>query len=180
MEELLPVPGVAEDQLQGGEVVPHLDLIIKQQTPTANTINLNNPETQQISLDTRLVQPGCCHPHVALTGGLEDCRGHSWPNVPLQEGVPAKDNAKYYEKLVPRCCCIQALPADQGDVEEHLHRGAGQYGQQGVGCLPLLFLYQVVIQSLRGLSRLAAPRLRRWPGWQYCWRCPSHPPGSLS
>merc|ERR1719495_2200581 len=34
----------------------HLDLIIKQQSPTANTINLNNPETQQMNLDTRLVQ----------------------------------------------------------------------------------------------------------------------------
>merc|ERR1719278_1799909 len=34
----------------------HLDLIIKQQNPTANTINLNNPETQQMNLDTRLVQ----------------------------------------------------------------------------------------------------------------------------
>ena len=34
----------------------HLDLIIKQQSPTANTINLNNAETQQWNLDTRLVQ----------------------------------------------------------------------------------------------------------------------------
>jgi len=34
----------------------HLDLIIKNQNPTANTINLNNPETQQMNLDTRLVQ----------------------------------------------------------------------------------------------------------------------------
>lgn len=34
----------------------HLDLIIKQQNPTANTINLNNPDTQQMNLDTRLVQ----------------------------------------------------------------------------------------------------------------------------
>ena len=34
----------------------HLDLIIKQQNPTANTINLNNPETQQMNLDTRLFQ----------------------------------------------------------------------------------------------------------------------------
>ena len=34
----------------------HLDLIIKQQNPTANTINLNNAETQQWNLDTRLVQ----------------------------------------------------------------------------------------------------------------------------
>ena len=34
----------------------HLDLFIKQQNPTANTINLNNPETQQMNLDTRLVQ----------------------------------------------------------------------------------------------------------------------------
>ena len=70
MGELLPVPGVAEDQLQVGEVVPqhrtvdlkvlpmyqrktefrklsdklrnHLGLIIKQQNLTAKTINLNN------------------------------------------------------------------------------------------------------------------------------------------
>jgi len=34
----------------------HLDLIIKQQNPTANHINLNNSETQQMNLDTRLVQ----------------------------------------------------------------------------------------------------------------------------
>lgn len=34
----------------------HLDLIIKQQNPTANHINLNNSETQQSNLDTRLVQ----------------------------------------------------------------------------------------------------------------------------
>merc|ERR1740128_889190 len=34
----------------------HLDLIIKQQNPTANSINLNNPETQQMNLDTRLAQ----------------------------------------------------------------------------------------------------------------------------
>ena len=34
----------------------HLDLIIKQQSPTANTINLNNADTQQWNLDTRLVQ----------------------------------------------------------------------------------------------------------------------------
>ena len=33
-----------------------MDLIIKNQNPTANTINLNNPETQQMNLDTRLVQ----------------------------------------------------------------------------------------------------------------------------
>ena len=31
-------------------------MIIKNQNPTANTINLNNPETQQMNLDTRLVQ----------------------------------------------------------------------------------------------------------------------------
>merc|ERR1719210_1051198 len=34
----------------------HLDLIIKQQNPTANTINLNSADTQQWNLDTRLVQ----------------------------------------------------------------------------------------------------------------------------
>merc|ERR1719211_706547 len=35
----------------------HLDLIIKQQTPSsAPSINLNNAETQQMNLDTRLVQ----------------------------------------------------------------------------------------------------------------------------
>lgn len=34
----------------------HLDLIIKNANPNANTINLNNPETQQMNLDTRLVQ----------------------------------------------------------------------------------------------------------------------------
>jgi len=34
----------------------HLDLIIKQQNPTANHINLNNSETQQMNLETRLVQ----------------------------------------------------------------------------------------------------------------------------
>ena len=33
----------------------HLDLILKQ-TPSPATINLNNPETQQMNLDTRLVQ----------------------------------------------------------------------------------------------------------------------------
>ena len=34
----------------------HLDLIIKNANPNTNTINLNNPETQQMNLDTRLVQ----------------------------------------------------------------------------------------------------------------------------
>lgn len=33
----------------------HLDLIIKNANPNTNTINLNNPETQQMNLDTRLV-----------------------------------------------------------------------------------------------------------------------------
>jgi len=34
----------------------HLDLIIKQQNPTVNHINLNNSDTQQMNLDTRLGQ----------------------------------------------------------------------------------------------------------------------------
>merc|ERR1712128_248997 len=77
----------------------HLDLIIKQQNPTANTINLNNPETQQMNLDTRLVQLDAAI-HMELWQeaykAVEDIHGL----MPLSKKVfQPKMMANYYQKL---------------------------------------------------------------------------------
>merc|ERR1719370_2868976 len=77
----------------------HLDLIIKQQSPTANTINLNNAETQQWNLDTRLVQLDAAI-HMGLWQeaykAVEDIHGL----MSLSKKVfQPKMMANYYQKL---------------------------------------------------------------------------------
>ena len=69
----------------------HLDPFNKQQNPSVNIIILNNPETQQMNLDTRLVQLPC-HSHGALSGGPQGCTWYPWSHVSLNKGFPAQDD----------------------------------------------------------------------------------------
>ena len=77
----------------------HLALIIKKQNPSANTINLNNPETRKMNLDTRLVQLDAAI-HMELwreaCRAVEDIHGLMFLS---RKVLQPKMMANYYQRL---------------------------------------------------------------------------------
>ena len=165
----------------------HLDLFIKQQNPTANTINLNNPETQQMNLDTRLVQLDAAI-HMELWKeaykAVEDIHGLI---MSLSKKVfQPKMMAYYYQKLAlvfwksgnflfhaaAEFKNFQLTREKKNISTEELAKMASR-----VLAACYVFLFQASILGLTGSLRLTGPLPRRWPDWRCCWRCPSPPPG---